>query len=81
MIFGITMIIYELFSSALPGFVNTCLYCSFVSSGYRERDVYCIYENKKTNVKNNPSVITKSSRLLECANLRVQMYSPLFGGA
>lgn len=48
-----------------------CLYCSFVGSGYRERDIYCIYEDKKNNVKKSV-IIKKSSCLLECANLFCQ---------
>lgn len=48
-----------------------CLYCSFVGSGYRERDIYCIYEVKKknSNVKEKKNVCyKKNSCLLECAN-------------
>lgn len=48
-----------------------CLYCSFVGSGYRERDVYCIYEDNKknkkkklTNVKQKKSVIIKKAHVV-----------------
>lgn len=44
-VFGITLIIYEL--SLICKYL--CLYCSVVGSGYRERDVYCIYEVKNKN--------------------------------
>lgn len=70
MLFGITMIIYELTSSPPPPPLickYLCLYCSFVGSGYRERDVYCIYEDEKkkiSNVKKKKSVIIKKKKLM-----------------
>lgn len=54
-----------------------CLYSSFVGSGYREKDVYCIYEEKKNNVKKKGCLKKKKAHVfLECANnFFVKMYT------
>lgn len=58
-----------------------CLYCSFVGSGYRERDIYCIYEDKKknSNVKEKNAVIQKAHVFLNVPTFCQNVY--FFGKA